>query len=875
VGKALKFHREAVPFILFLFLIHITVLFVIALDPNHTLYAISAMPQQIGDQQVQNVTFRLLAVEAYTHSDMSPPAQRLIKNLKLFGNWINGTVSAGFQYFSHVHLLSNIKYEDIDPECQPYYRGDASRANVINEVNTFLNLTLPKDNETLSILVFYYAGYSNKAVSQGKTSYYMALDKPLFDWELNQTLPPNGDQTSTIIILDTSYSGGYIAKLALPGRVILVACSPEETPSIGWFTGHENASYPNGTNFGPLGIIGGFQVADDVNNDGWLSAAEIFDFAWRSLTCFAANQTNAEVNNSYGLHPWASYGVAGGGVPFVQRNGSKPFPGNAKACVPRAVLPTSSRYDWRQFEYPMYRQSLNRTGFASTIGPKKPELLWVSSLNSSIVSSTVVADGMVFVGTSSGTFYALDMTTGKVVWSFFTNSPVSSSPAVKDGTVFFGTENPGKIYALDAFTALVRWVYEIPTGAGVYSSPAIVSGLVFVGCSDGYLRCFSEFEGELIWATYVGGGKLSSPAIVDNIAFITSPHVYAVDIFTGKLIWEYQTNWPVFSSPTVADRLVFVGTENDDKVFALEQSSGKIVWSFWTGGWLTSPAVDDDKNLVIVGCRDARVYCLSERTGFLKWQYIAAPNHLSAPTISKNGLIYIGSSDENLYCLNEETGEEVWKFAVGSPIASSPSVVYEHVIVASQEGKIFCFGPQFPSHNIAVFNVTASPLKLRAGKLLEVSYTVKNNGNVEETFELAICQNSSNVWVTPECLEPTTIHNYSFVFSVGADLTYTYYWNTSDANPGFYSISIRAYMIPDETDASDNTFILDGVLIIALEDLNADGKINIIDISMAARAYGSLPDKPNWNPDADLNNDNLINILDISLIAKGFGKIYA
>lgn len=871
----MKFHRKAVPFILFLFLIHITVVYVIALDPNHTLYANSAMPQQIGDQPVQNVTFRLLAVEAYTHSDTPPPAQLLIKNLKLFSNWINGTVSAGFQYFSHIHLLSSIKYEDIDLECQPYYRGDASRDNAINEVSTFLNLTVPEANEALSVLVFYYAGYSNKAVSQGNTSYYMALDKPLFDWELNQTFPHNGDQTSTIIILDTFYSGGYIAKLALPGRVILAACNPEETTSIGWLTGHRNASYPNGTSFGPLGIIGGFQVADDVNNDGWLSAAEIFDFAWESLTCFAANQANAEVNNSYGLHPWASYGVAGGGVPFVQRNGSKPFPGNAKACVHRAVLPTSSRYDWRQFEYPMYRQSLSRTGFASTAGPEKPELLWVSSLNSSVVSSTVVADGMVFVGTAGGTFYALDMMTGKAVWSFFTNSAVSSSPAVKDGTVFFGTENPGKIFSLDAFNGLVKWVYEIPTGSGVYSSPAIVNGLVFVGCSDGYLRCFSQFEGELIWATYVGGGKLSSPAIVDNMAFITSPHIYALDIFTGKLIWKYHTSWPVFSSPAVANGLVFVGTENDDKVFALEQSTGNLVWSFWTGGWLTSPAVNDDKNLVIVGCRDARVYCLSGHTGFLKWQSITAPNHLSAPTISKNGLVYIGSSDGNLYCLSEETGKEVWKFAVGSPIASSPSVIYEHVIVASQEGKIFCFGPQFPSHNIAVLNVTVSPLKLRAGKLSEIGYTVKNYGNVEETFQLAICQNISNVWMAPECLEPTTIHKYSVVLSAGAEHTSTYYWNTSDANPGFHSICIRACMVPDETDASDNDFILHELFTIALEDLNADGQINIIDISMVARAYGSLPDEPNWNPDADLNSDNVINILDISLIAKRFGKIYA
>jgi len=860
-----------------LVLASITVLYPVAFKSNQTLYAIPAMLQQIDDQPIQNVIFKLLAVEACFNNTTVRSAQHLIRNLRLFSNWRDGTVSAGFQYTGYLHLLSSNCYEDIDPECQPYYRGNATRANVMNEITTFLNQTLPEENEALSVRVFYYAGYSNKAVDQGNTTYYMALDKPLSDWELNQTLPSNtmGGQKSAIIILDTFYSGGYIAKLACPGRVILTACNPVETPFVGWFTGHETTFYPNGTNFGPLGITGGTQAADDINNDGWISTDEIFRFAWRTLTYFAANQTNPKTENPYNLHPWASYGVAGGGTPFVQRNQSKPYPEDAKVCIPRPILPTSSRYDWKQFDYPMYRQSLSRTGFAPTIGPKTPDLLWVSSLNYSVTRSAVVADGIVFVGTTGGTFQALDMKNGKVVWSFTTNSTVSSSPAVKDGIVVFGAEKPGKIYALDAYSGLVRWLYEIPTEAAVYSSPAIVEGRVFIGCSDGYLRCFDQFEGELIWATYVGGGKLSSPAIADNMVFITSPHVYAVDVFTGTLIWKYVTSWPVFSSPAVADGLVFVGCENDDKVFALEQNTGKLAWSFWTGGWLTSPAIDSYKNLVIVGCRDARVYCLNEFTGFLKWDYISAPNHLSAPTISANGLVCIGSSDGNLYCLDEETGEEVWRYAVGSPIVSSPSIIYEHVIVVSQEGKIFCFGPPFPTHNIEVSKARASPLKLKVGELLEINCTIKNCGNMEETITVLCTQNSSNVWMFPQHSEPTIIHNQNITLAPGANFNCTYFWNTSDVRPGFYSISFQAQLVPDETDASDNTYITDITMIIAPADLDANGQVNIVDISIGAKAYGSVPGEPNWNPDADLNNDSLINIADIALIAKEFGKIYA
>ena len=64
-------------------------------------------------------------------------------------------------------------------------------------------------------------------------------------------------------------------------------------------------------------------------------------------------------------------------------------------------------------------------------------------------------------------------------------------------------------------------------------------------------------------------------------------------------------------------------------------------------------------------------------------------------------------------------------------------------------------------------------------------------------------------------------------------------------------------------------------------DLNKDGIVNIMDIGIVARAYGSHgPDIPNpgdppsenWNETADLNEDGWINIIDIATVAKEYGK---
>lgn len=55
-------------------------------------------------------------------------------------------------------------------------------------------------------------------------------------------------------------------------------------------------------------------------------------------------------------------------------------------------------------------------------------------------------------------------------------------------------------------------------------------------------------------------------------------------------------------------------------------------------------------------------------------------------------------------------------------------------------------------------------------------------------------------------------------------------------------------------------------------DLNGDGKCDIRDIAIVAKAFGSYPGYPNWNPIADLNGDLKVDIKDIATVAKDFGK---
>jgi len=57
-----------------------------------------------------------------------------------------------------------------------------------------------------------------------------------------------------------------------------------------------------------------------------------------------------------------------------------------------------------------------------------------------------------------------------------------------------------------------------------------------------------------------------------------------------------------------------------------------------------------------------------------------------------------------------------------------------------------------------------------------------------------------------------------------------------------------------------------------MPDVNRDGKIDIVDISTAARAFGSQAGAARFRFEGDVNQDQKVDIIDISLIARSFGK---
>jgi len=91
---------------------------------------------------------------------------------------------------------------------------------------------------------------------------------------------------------------------------------------------------------------------------------------------------------------------------------------------------------------------------------------------------------------------------------------------------------------------------------------------------------------------------------------------------------------------------------------------------------------------------------------------------------------------------------------------------------------------------------------------------------------------------------------------------------TSESEMGEYKIYASA-SYEDKKAMESTTFKLQTEL---TTDINGDGKVNIVDLTLTAMAWGTSPGHPDWDPRCDIDGNEMINIVDLFLVARDFGK---
>jgi outer membrane protein assembly factor BamB len=371
------------------------------------------------------------------------------------------------------------------------------------------------------------------------------------------------------------------------------------------------------------------------------------------------------------------------------------------------VLPANA--DW-----PMFHHDLSLSGYSPDDAPNMNETLWIFETEGAVHSSPAIVDGVVYIGSYDGYFYAIDAYTGMEVWDYYVGYSITSSPAVEGEFVYFLAEN-GIFYALNKTDGTLEWSYDMGDGAWDWSSPAVHNGYVFVGSSLGYLYKFDALTGAYVWNTYIGA-QPNSHTTVCNGKVYSGTHNFddgastllALDEISGNIVWRYNysdyhigvTGMINHNGVTIADGdgdgylNVYFGVVywNDvgPTAICLNETDGTELWAVDIGGWSTStPAYHD--GVIFIGSDDYNLYALNAVDGSEIWNYTSGGAIYASPAVA-DGKVYFGSLDHIIYCVDETTGVLKWSYDTGaSRVYGSPAVNDGILYVGNENGKVYAF----------------------------------------------------------------------------------------------------------------------------------------------------------------------------------------
>lgn len=283
----------------------------------------------------------------------------------------------------------------------------------------------------------------------------------------------------------------------------------------------------------------------------------------------------------------------------------------------------------------------------------------------SIYSTPAVAGDLVYVGAYNGKVYALNAATGALRWvypreGYETTGAIVGNLSIADDAIYIGSSD-GKVYALDAATGDRRWDFE--TSGKIWTSPAIGDRTVYVGNHDGNFYALASQDGSLLWEVKLPAAIASSPVISgDDILFGTfDRYLHSIRIADGKEKWQFEgENW-FWASPLVKDNIVYAGCL-DHRIYALDASKGHELWQFVADEPIvSSPVIMSD--LLVAVSESGEMYIINADTGVLE-RTVSIGHSVMAPLYTDGDIVYVHARDRYIYAIDVQAGKMVWKFSL-------------------------------------------------------------------------------------------------------------------------------------------------------------------------------------------------------------------
>lgn len=319
---------------------------------------------------------------------------------------------------------------------------------------------------------------------------------------------------------------------------------------------------------------------------------------------------------------------------------------------------------------------------------------WTRQMPASFYASPTERYGRIYIGDDRGTFYALDIASGRILWRYKTTGRIVGSSDMKDGRVVFASAN-GIVYCLSVDNGKLQWRQKL--GKPVTGSITIEGSNVYVGSSDSCIYALKLMNGAPVW-TYRGLGNycIAKPLIYKNKLFVGAwdGNFYALDKRKGKLLWRWNNDStdyrlsPAMVTPCSDGNRVYM-VAPDSYLTALNADSGTI--SLRTNRWAVRESLGMKDSILYAKTTQDTIIAINMNADTMLWATDARYGKDCAPTqlMVDGQTLFVTTKNGLVIALDALTGEPKWQHKLGNSLLTTPCTLGDTaVVVASTDGTI-------------------------------------------------------------------------------------------------------------------------------------------------------------------------------------------
>jgi outer membrane protein assembly factor BamB len=312
--------------------------------------------------------------------------------------------------------------------------------------------------------------------------------------------------------------------------------------------------------------------------------------------------------------------------------------------------------------------------------------LWNITLDSVLSGPPQIANDILYLRTDSGTFYAVQETSGSVLWRYrYQDFPIDQ-PVVVQGMIYVSSYT-GSIRALRTADGAVLWHTSVQ---GLVTSSLLVSdNTLYFSRNQNTIVALRTADGAVLWHASAQGLVTSSLLVSDNTLYFTRNQntIVALRTTNGAVLWQTQLQARNASDNLhatskmlqVGDAIIDIDTTSttttSEKSLVALDKEGSILWSQAVNTFALRSILSSKANLYLLSANGEIVVYNSN--GNRLWQHVLGNAYTLSMTLS-DGVLYVNALDGGCIELKVQDGSQVAYFhsniALASPVVSNHQI---------------------------------------------------------------------------------------------------------------------------------------------------------------------------------------------------------